>query len=46
MRWPQLLGICQKTVPMYITDDVASIGRAFFEELTMVVAYTFALLSS
>lgn len=37
-----ILGICQKTVPMYITDNVASIGRALFEELIMVVAYTFA----
>lgn len=38
-----LLGICKNTIPRYISDaDTTMVGNSFYEELMMVVAYTFA----
>ena len=40
-----MLGICPNTVPMYITNGDASIDvirKTFYDELMMVVGYTFA----
>jgi hypothetical protein len=38
-----MLGVCQDTVPTYIeTGDIEMIRNTFYQEINMIVAYTFA----